>query len=141
MKNILLLFASIFMLSCTSNEPKPIKLNVDACEFCKMTISNGKFGAELLTKKGRYYKFDDLSCMLLYAKKNTNMQVQSFFVNDYVKDNTLIPAEQSFYLKGEKINSPMRGNFAAFTTEKDQNTFQETLDAKTLTWQQVFTMY
>ncbi len=61
MKKIVLLFSSLFMIACVSNEPKPIKLNVDTCEFCKMTISNGKFGAELLTKKGRYYKFDDLS--------------------------------------------------------------------------------
>ncbi|WP_333809294.1 nitrous oxide reductase accessory protein NosL [Flavobacterium sp.] len=141
MKKIVLLFSFIFMISCVSSEPKPIKLNVDTCEFCKMTISNGKFGAELLTKKGRYYKFDDLSCMLLYAKENTNVQVQSFFVNDYVKDNTLIPAEQSFYLRGGSINSPMRGNFAAFASDKDQDNFQKQLNAKMLTWEQVFTMY
>ena len=137
----MLLILSLFMISCVSNEPNPIKLNVDTCEFCKMTISNGKFGAELLTKKGRYYKFDDLSCMLLYAKENTNTQVQSFFVNDYTKDNTLIPAEQSYYLRGESINSPMRGNFAAFASDKDQDDFQKQLNAKTLTWEQVFTMY
>lgn len=141
MKKIVLLFSSLFMIACVSNEPKPIKLNVDTCEFCKMTISNGKFGAELLTKKGRYYKFDDLSCMLLYAKENANVQVQSFFVNDYAKDNTLIPAEQSFYLRGGSINSPMRGNFAAFESDKDQDNFQKQLNAKTLTWEQVFTMY
>lgn len=141
MKKIVLLFLSFLMISCGSNEPQPIKLNVDSCEFCKMTISNGKFGAELLTKKGRYYKFDDLSCMLLYAKENTNVQVQSFFVNDYSKDNTLIPAEQSFYLRGGALNSPMRGNFAAFASDKEQDNFQKQLDAKTLTWQQVFTLY
>lgn len=141
MKKIVLLFSSLLIISCVSNEPKPIKLNVDSCEFCKMTISNGKFGAELLTKKGRYYKFDDLSCMLLYAKENANVQVQSFFVNDYAKDNTLIPAEQSFYLRGGSINSPMRGNFAAFASDKDQDNFQKQLDAKMVTWEQVFTMY
>ncbi len=141
MKKIVLLFSSLLIISCVSNEPKPIKLNVDSCEFCKMTISNGKFGAELLTKKGRYHKFDDLSCMLLYAKENTNVQVQSFFVNDYAKDNTLILAEQSFYLRGGSINSPMRGNFAAFASDKDQDNFQKQLNAKTLTWEQVFTMY
>ncbi len=141
MKKIVLLFSSLLIISCVSNEPKPIKLNVDSCEFCKMTISNGKFGAELLTKKGRYYKFDDLSCMMHYTKENTNVQVQSFFVNDYAKDNTLIPAEQSFYLRGGSINSPMRGNFAAFASDKDQDNFQKQLDAKMVTWEQVFTMY
>ncbi|RTL13669.1 MAG: hypothetical protein EKK56_04470 [Flavobacteriaceae bacterium] len=141
MKKIVLLFSSLLIISCVSNEPKPIKLNVDSCEFCKMTISNGKFGAELLTKKGRYYKFDDLSCMMHYTKENTNVQVQSFFVNDYAKDNTLIPAEQCFYLHGGSINSPMRGNFAAFASDKDQDDFQKQLNAKMVTWEQVFTMY
>ena len=141
MKKIVLLFSSLLIISCVSNEPKPIKLNVDSCEFCKMTISNGKFGAELLTKKGRYYKFDDLSCMMHYTKENTNVQVQSFFVNDYAKDNTLIPAEQSFYLRGGSINSPMRGNFAALASDKDQDNFQKQLNAKMVTCEQVFTMY
>lgn len=141
MKKIVLLFSSLLIISCVSNEPKPIKLNVDSCEFCKMTISNGKFGAELLTKKGRYYKFDDLSCMMHFTKENTNVQVQSFFVNDYAKDNTLIPAEQCFYLNGGSINSPMRGNFAAFASDKDQDDFQKQLNAKMVTWEQVFTMY
>ncbi|UGS22450.1 nitrous oxide reductase accessory protein NosL [Flavobacterium channae] len=141
MKKIVLLFSSIFIISCVSNEPNPIKLNVDNCDFCKMTISNGKFGAELLTKKGRYYKFDDLSCMLSYAKESKDVQVQSFFVNDYTKDNVLIPAEQTFYLRGGKINSPMRGNFAAFATDKEREDFQKQLNAEMLTWEQVFTMY
>jgi len=133
--------ALLTLMSCGSNEPKPIKINTDACDFCKMTIANGKFGAELITKKGRYYKFDDLACMVQFAKSNTVVPYQSFFVNDYAKDNTLIPAEQSFYLRGGSINSPMRGNFAAFASDKDQGNFQKQLNAKTLTWEQVFTMY
>ena len=141
MKKIVLLFSSLFMISCVSNEPNPIKLNVDSCEFCKMTISNGKFGAELLTKKGRYYKFDDLSCMLLYAKENANVQVQSFFVNDYAKDNTLIPAEQSFYLRGGSINSPMRGNFAAFADQANQKKYAQQYQAELLNWSAAYKSY
>ncbi len=141
MKKIVLLFSLIFIFSCSSNEPKPIKINVDACDYCKMTISNGKFGAEILTKKGRYYKFDDMSCMLKYAKENKNVPVQSFFINDYTKDNALISAEQSYYLKDGKINSPMRGNIAAFETDKEQYNFQKQLNAELLNWEQVFTMY
>ena len=29
-----------------------------------MKIADGKFGAELITTKGRIYKFDDIHCMI-----------------------------------------------------------------------------
>lgn len=129
------------LISCGSNEPKPIKINSDSCDFCKMTISNGKFGAELITQKGRYYKFDDLGCMVQFAKSNTTVPYQSFFVSDYLKDNTLIPAETAYYIKGDKISSPMRGNLAAFSSAKEQSEFGKKLEAQSITWSEVFNNY
>lgn len=129
------------LISCGSNEPKPIKINSDSCDFCKMTISNGKFGAELITKKGRYYMFDDLACMVQFAKSNTAVPNQFFFVNDYLKDNTLIPAETAHFIKGGKINSPMRGNIAAFSSDKEQNEFGQKLEAQRITWSEVYNAY
>lgn len=125
-------------ISCGSNEPKPIKINSDSCDFCKMTIANGKFGAELITKKGRYYMFDDLACMVKFAKSNTSIPYQSFFVNDYLQDNTLIPAETAHFIKGGKINSPMRGNMAAFSSAKEQTEFGKKLEAHLITWAEVY---
>ena len=129
------------LISCGSKEPVPIKLNVDACEFCKMTISNGKFGAELITKKGRHYKFDDVACMVQFAKSSTVVPYEAFYVNDYLKDNLLIPAETAHFIKGEKINSPMRGNFAAFSSVKEQTIFGKKLEAQTMTWSEVYDAY
>lgn len=142
MRTIAIACLTLFtLISCGSNEPKPIKLNTDSCDFCKMTIANGKFGAELITKKGRYYKFDDLGCMVQFAKSNTVVPYQSFFVSDYTKDNTLIPAETAFFIKGGKINSPMRGNMAAFTSSKEQNEFGKKLEAQATTWSEVYNNY
>ena len=70
MKSLFIVLITFLMVSCGSNEPKPINLNTDMCDFCKMTIANGKFGAELITQKGRYYKFDDVSCMVQFAKSS-----------------------------------------------------------------------
>lgn len=135
------LFASLIIFSCNNTEPKAIKLNSDSCEFCKMTISNGKFGAEVITQKGRHYKFDDMSCMIQYVKDNPQVKYTSFYVNDYLQDNALIPAEHSFYLKGGNINSPMRGNMAAFSTQAEANEYKQKLNAETRTWAQIFNAY
>lgn len=135
------LIALFIMASCGSDTPKPIKLNSDACDFCKMTISNGKFAAELITKKGRYYKFDDVTCMVKYAKSNTVVSYKSFYVSDYSKDNTLIPVEQSFFLKGGKISSPMRGNAIALSTKNAATEFQTKLNAELKTWEEIYSTY
>jgi copper chaperone NosL len=140
MKSLFIALITILTVSCGSNEPKPINLNTDTCDFCKMTIANGKFGAELITQKGRYYKFDDVSCMIQFSKSSV-VPTQFYFVCDYVKDNNLIPAESSFFVKGGTINSPMRGNCAAFSSEIIQKEYQKLLQAEPMTWKQVFNSY
>lgn len=133
--------AFLSLASCSSKEAKPLKINTDACDFCKMTIVNGKFGAELITQKGRYYKFDDLACMIQFAKSNTVVPYQSFFVSDYLKDNTLIPAETAFFIKSDQINSPMRGNMAALATAAEQSEYAKKFNAKPLNWTEVYNSY
>ncbi|WP_412464886.1 nitrous oxide reductase accessory protein NosL [Flavobacterium mekongense] len=133
--------AFLSLASCSSKEAKPLKINTDACDFCKMTIANGKFGAELITQKGRYYKFDDLACMIQFAKSNTVVPYQSFFVSDYLKDNTLIPAETAFFIKSDQINSPMRGNMAALATAAEQSEYAKKFNAKPLNWTEVYNSY
>jgi len=142
MKKIALFFIlPLLLISCVSGEPKPIQLNSDACDFCKMTISNGQYGAELITQKGRYYKFDDVACMIHFAKSNTTVPYKAFFVSDYLMANSLIPAEKSFFLKGGSINSPMHGNAIAFTSEKEAKEYQSKYKAELLTWKELYSSY
>jgi copper chaperone NosL len=135
-KQIALLILVGFFTSCSSKEPEPIKLNVDQCSFCKMSISDGRFGSELITKKGRIYKFDDIVCLTSYVHQNP-LDAEGFYVNDYATDNTLIPAETAYFIKGEQISSPMRGNIAAFASEKEAAVFMEKLETKSITWNNV----
>lgn len=127
----------LFMMSCAPERPKPIKLNTDNCESCKMTISNGKFAAQVLTKKGRHYKFDDVACMIRFMNENHQHEYAGCYVGDYLQDNTQIPAETAFYLQGGKINSPMRGNVAAFSNKEQADQYWDQLEADAATWEEV----
>lgn len=135
------LMVAFVLFSCSAPGPTPIRINHDSCEFCKMTISNSHFGAQAVTAKGRHYNFDDVSCMVLYAKANTQVRYHSFYISDYLQDNVLIPAESSFYLHGGAISSPMRGNTAAFSTQKEADQNREKLGADPFTWKQIFETY
>ena len=112
-------FFIIFILSsCGSNGPQVILINKDACEFCKMTITDGRFMAQLLTKKGRVYKFDDLSCMLSYSNALNKTSIENFYVANYEKQNELMEAAKAWYVADSSFKSPMGGNTAAFASKE-----------------------
>ncbi len=137
----LLILVSVTLFSCNSNEPKPIKLNSDTCDFCKMTISNGKFASELVTKKGRYYKFDDVSCMIKYTKSNSDLAEAKLFVNNYSNENQFISVEKGFYLLGGSLNAPMGGKVAAFDSDKNATHLLTQFGAEKTTWKVIYDTY
>ncbi len=130
-----LLFA--LMISCGKKEAEPIKLAIDGCAFCKMKISDGKFGGELITTKGRIYKFDDMHCMINYCKENETTKIQSFYIHDFSQSNVLIPAETAFYVKGGTINSPMHGNIIAVKTKEEAIQLAKKLNANLISWSEI----
>lgn len=135
--SILILISMTVFSSCSKVEPEKIKYNYDQCESCKMSISDTRFACEFLTEKGRAYKFDDLSCMNSFAMANTNMKVKSYYINDYLNTQELIPIEQLIFIKSESINSPMAGNIAAFISKDSADKYRSDLSAEVIKWQNV----
>ena len=137
MKKLTYLLILLLSVSCKTKEADPIKLNSDGCDFCKMKIADGKFGAELITTKGRIYKFDDMHCMINYHKENLATKTQSFYIHDFNQNNVLISAETAFYVKGGEINSPMRGNIIAVKTEKEAKNIALKYNASLISWSEI----
>ncbi len=130
-------FLLLLIVSCVPKSAEPIKLNADGCEFCKMKIADGKFGAELITTKGRVYKFDDMHCMINYHKENSTTNIASFYVHDFNQNNVLIPSENAFYVSGGAIKSPMRGNIIAVQTEKEAMELAQKFNANPISWAEI----
>lgn len=128
------ILATTFISSCTNNGPTPINYHQDACDFCKMTIAESRFAAELITSKGRVYKFDDLSCLLKYAKENTEIAVQHYYVGNFDKEQDLINATMAFFVKDENLHSPMGGNIAAFANKETAENYATKNKASITTW-------
>jgi copper chaperone NosL len=124
----------LLLMSCGPKGPEPIALHKDSCSFCKMNISDGHFAAELITKKGRIFKFDDISCLIEYKKENADKEVQRHFIHNYAGENELIPAETAHYIKGGSLKSPMGGNIAAFKTESEATEYMAKLQSEKTDW-------
>ncbi len=133
------LFSSLFILylaACGHDGPRPIKYGSDACAHCRMTISDARFGTQLVSNKGRAYHFDDLQCMLAFVKNGQvpKSEVAEFYLPDFTGANALLPARQMFILKSESIKSPMRGDMAAFRDKARSEETRQELDAIEIQW-------
>ncbi len=143
MKQILSVIAVLlplaFFSSC-SVKPLPINYGKDQCHLCKMTIMDTKFGAELVTNKGKVFHFDSDECMIGYLKKNTVPEnTYSFMlVTDYANPGILTDAKSAFYLHGDNVQSPMGGNVASFSKEEDAKKWQSTLGGDIIHWSSIF---
>lgn len=118
----------VFVTGC-SIEPEPINFGKDHCVYCKMTISDPKYGAELVTEKGRIYKFDAIECMLPYMKENAETEFGYTMAVAYDEPKKLKKVEELHFVKNEHFKSPMGKNLAAFSKEPKEF---ESLDWKQL---------
>ena len=110
-KQYLLLLIAIFF--CIT-EPQAIDYDVDDCVYCKMKISDPKFGTEVVTDKGKVYKFDSIECLLEWIKGNREVPLNHIVVTDYQNPHSFINANTAVYLISEKQASPMGGNLSAY---------------------------
>ena len=136
-------FLLVVALVACSSEPEPLVYGTDICQFCKMTLMDNKFGAELVTKKGKVYKFDDMNCFLNFYNSGYEPveELQHKLVIDYANPGKLFDATNGFYLKSTEIHSPMNGQVAAFETKAGMDNFKKEWKAIYLGWGEVTTQY
>ncbi|MGH7902037.1 MAG: nitrous oxide reductase accessory protein NosL [Thermodesulfobacteriota bacterium] len=108
--------------SCKSeNSPVPINSEVDMCEYCRMTIVDLHYAAEIIEKR-KAHKFDDIGCMLAYANaKNLSVENARFWVMDF-DNSTWIRGEEAYFIISPEIHTPMGYGMLAF---KDPNKAKE----------------
>lgn len=136
MKNYtILILATIVLVSC-GNDPQPILFGEDNCAHCKMMITDEKYGAEIVTDKGKIYKYDSIECLLeqLHTQTVKDDQIGSMWVIDFGNPSTLLDAKSAFYIKNDNFRSPMGLNVQAFGNVQNFNNFFNENGGKKLNW-------
>jgi copper chaperone NosL len=67
-KFFLLPIIALLFISC-SKVPEKINYGEDHCMNCEMTIMDKRYGAEIVTVKGKVYKFDSVECLVEFLKQ------------------------------------------------------------------------
>lgn len=132
----------IVALSCTTG-PEPIHFGNDQCAFCKMTIMDRKFGSELITEKGRIFKFDDINCMVHYMDEQKILpETQTrLYVIDYSNPGVLIDAKAATYLQSDNLKTPMAAQTAAFSGQDAATPYINEWQAQRMIWGDVYDFF
>jgi len=132
-------FALLFFTSCATG-PEPIRYGKDNCHQCKMTLTDKRFGAEIVTKKGKVYKFDDLNCLVNFLKSGevSAENIAQTLSVDFKNTGQFVDVQQAFFLENEAIKSPMRADIASFSQQQDLNAVKAEIGGgKELNWEGV----
>jgi len=124
----------LLFLSCNIS-PQPINYGSDGCHFCSMTIVDKVHAAEVVTKKGKVYKFDATECMINFMADFDTSEIELYLSNNYTKPEALIDATKATFLISENIPSPMGAFLSAFKNKKDAEKFQIEKGGDLYTWE------
>jgi copper chaperone NosL len=123
------------LAACTP-APKPLSHGDDACAYCKMTLSDERYGAELVTKKGKVYVFDSIECLAAYQLEGrvTPAETHSLWVVDFQDPPNLVEVSEAFFLHSRDLHSPMGLNLTAFGPGIGQQAVEHAFYGDILDW-------
>ncbi len=134
----LLLLYSLPQFACTSRKPEAIEIGRDACQHCKMIISDARFGGELLTAKGKARKFDAIECLLAYRNSSKESAPGDLlFVADSTHPGILLPAPAASFVIHPQLRSPMGLGILVGPTPESLKPFLPENQKEVLTWKEL----
>ncbi|CEN34847.1 MULTISPECIES: nitrous oxide reductase accessory protein NosL [Capnocytophaga] len=121
--------------SVISCKPKaqPIDYGSHLCDYCQMTIVDKQFAAEVVTNKGKAYRYDAIECMLRDQKED----VALYLACDYMSQDKLVDATKATFLISENLPSPMGAFLSAFENKADAEKMHKEKDGKLYDWEAI----
>ncbi|MBM4170925.1 MAG: hypothetical protein FJ214_03535 [Ignavibacteria bacterium] len=127
---------TLLIFSCQKS-PEPIAYGEDICENCKMTITENKFGSELITNKAKILKFDSIECLADYSSKQDAEIIHSMWVTNLTEPSKLIEVDEAIFLHSDNLKSPMGLNLCAVREKSSLEKIIADYGGEEMSWNQV----
>ena len=111
------------------------------CHFCTMTIVEKGFGAEVVTKKGKVYKFDAIECMMNYIVRPDAEEFALYGSNILVDPGVLYDATSLTFLRAEAVPSPMGAFLSAHIDKEGAEQILEGEPGEFYSWEELVTYF
>lgn len=130
------MLAALVIAGCTK-APRPLVAGTDTCDFCRMTISDIRFGAELQSRTGKIHTFDAIECLAsFYLDATDRDDVLGAWVTDF-DGGRMVPVDSAYFLEGGRIRSPMGRSLVAFAATADPDALVREHGGTVLRWRDV----
>ncbi|MCS7058828.1 MAG: nitrous oxide reductase accessory protein NosL [Meiothermus sp.] len=119
-KGLLALPLGSGMLQPVLAAARPLRVGVDACPYCNMTLLDARYAAQMVTSTGKVYQYDDVGCLLdhLLGYGGPKATPKELYVADFSlssrKEARFLPVNQALFLFNERIRTPMGTGLLAF---------------------------
>jgi copper chaperone NosL len=131
---------AVAVAACAPPGPQAIADKGRGCDYCRMTISDERFGGQLITRKGKVYAFDAIECLASYYLQNaTRDDGSELWVADFANPGHWVAAESALFARNDAHQSPMGLNLIAFSADADKTLGGE-VQATLMRWPEVLAL-
>lgn len=126
--------------ACAGPAPRAIAYGTDECAHCHMTIAEPRLAAQLVTRTGKTYVFDDPGCLadFLAAGMVDRSAIHSAWIADYTaRTERLLPAEAAWLVQSDRIRTPMNNRIAAVASAAAAESLRAELGGEVVRWAEV----
>jgi copper chaperone NosL len=132
------LLLALLLASCAnSGKPEPVRivLDEDSCVECRMAVSQQPFAAEVVKRDRIADYFDDIGCLVYYARKGLPEGSAAYVVDFDTRD--WVEAQAAFYVLSKDLPTPMSYGLGAFSTREAAETALNRWPGKVVGWEQL----
>lgn len=128
----------LLLFSC-SVSPNEIDFGKDQCSFCSMGIVDKTHAAQIVTSKGKQYKYDAIECLIhdIQDEDLVTVKLAYVLVADYSNSGAMINATEAHYLISPNISSPMGAFLSAFGTKESAEETQKEQSGDLYNWSEI----
>ena len=126
------LFSILLFAGCQISL-EPIAYGKDQCNYCKMNIVDRQHAAQVVTIKGKQYKFDAIECLVNNLSEFGEENLALVKITDF-ENRVMIDAQTATYLICPEIKSPMGAFLSGFSSQEDAIRLQEKYSGNKYNW-------
>ena len=137
MKIIKLIVITLLFTACNVS-PQHIEYGTDACHYCNMTIVDRQHASQVVTTKGKAFKYDAIECMVHSLNDDIkDTEIALYLTTDFNQPGKLMDATMATYLVSDQISSPMGANLSAFENDKAAEKTMKKFTGKLFSWEEI----
>lgn len=124
---------------CAHPAPRRLVMGEDTCAHCHMLTADARYAAELVTRTGKIYVFDDPGCLASFVNGDAVPadRIHSLWVTDFLRPDSLLAVDRAIFLRSDSLRSPMSYAIAAVAPGPGADSLARALGADRLDWDQV----